>query len=208
MQAETPKEPIFYLTQAQGKQADDILMSDQIGYSLEMLMELAGQSITHAIYDIWKETIAVEPHRKIETLFLCGPGNNGGDGLVAARHLMQYKNFRVRVMIMKDYESGPNKRLLQILRNLDVPIWNYSEMTNKVISEEGLVHSDFLVDSLLGFSFKPPLRAPYDDLIGALKPFESKILSVDNPSGWDIEAGNNLDLFTPKYNIRYPQTHF
>jgi NAD(P)H-hydrate epimerase len=78
-------------------------------------------------------------------------------------------------------------------------------MANKVIAEEGLGNSDFLVDALLGFSFKPPLRAPYDDLIGALKTFESKILSVDNPSGWDIEAGNTLDLFTPKYNIRYPK---
>jgi NAD(P)H-hydrate epimerase len=179
-------------------------MSDKIGYSLEMLMELAGQSITHAIYDIWKESIMADPERKIETLFLCGPGNNGGDGLVAARHLMQYKNFVVRVMVMKDYESGPNKRLLQILRNLEVPIWNYSEMEKEVIAEEGLAHSDFLVDALLGFSFKPPLRAPYDNLIGAMKNFESKILSVDNPSGWDIEGGNTLDLFTPKYNIRYP----
>lgn len=117
MQLQTPEEPIYYLTQAQGKEADEILMSDKIGYSLEMLMELAGQSITHAIYDIWKETIAADPDRIIETIFLCGPGNNGGDGLVAARHLMQYKNFAVRVMVMKNYESGPNKRLLQILRN-------------------------------------------------------------------------------------------
>jgi NAD(P)H-hydrate epimerase len=179
-------------------------MSDKIGYSLEMLMELAGQSITHAIYDIWKDSIMADPDRKIETLFLCGPGNNGGDGLVAARHLMQYENFKVRVMIMKDYESGPNMRLLQILRNLEVPIWNYSEMEKEIIAEESLAHSDFLVDALLGFSFKPPLRAPYDNLIGAMKNFESKILSVDNPSGWDIEGGNTLDLFTPKYNIRYP----
>ena len=58
-----------------------------------------------------------------------------------------------------------------------------------------------LVDSLLGFSFVPPLREPFTQAIHAYKTTKTPILSVDIPSGWDVEQGNTLDLFTPQYLI-------
>lgn len=56
----------------------------QPGFSIDQLMELAGLSVASAIESKYKNEI----YKNI--LILCGPGNNGGDGLVAARHLKVY----------------------------------------------------------------------------------------------------------------------
>lgn len=54
------------------------------GWSLDQLMELAGLSVSQAVYRMHP------PSSGKNILVVCGPGNNGGDGLVAARHLSQY----------------------------------------------------------------------------------------------------------------------
>lgn len=62
---------------------DQELMST-CAFSIDQLMELAGLSVSQAVYRIHP----LERGRRI--LVACGPGNNGGDGLVAARHLFHY----------------------------------------------------------------------------------------------------------------------
>lgn len=53
-------------------------------FSIDQLMELAGLSVSQAVYRVQP----LEKGRRV--LVACGPGNNGGDGLVAARHLFFY----------------------------------------------------------------------------------------------------------------------
>ena len=48
---------------------------------------------------------------------------------------------------------------------------------------------ELLIDAIFGFSFKPPIRPPYDYIINELKLTKIPILSVDIPSGWDVEKG-------------------
>lgn len=63
------------------------------------------------------------------------------------------------------------------------------------------VEYDVVCDGLFGFSFKGPVRSNYLKLFKILKKIESKIISVDVPSGWEIEEGNIHDTFTPDANI-------
>ena len=70
--------PTGYLNAADAAALDAELMSTP-GYSLEQLMELAGLAVAEAVYQAIPPS--VEKKRKI--LLVCGPGNNGGDGLVA-----------------------------------------------------------------------------------------------------------------------------
>lgn len=48
-----------------------------------------------------------------------------------------------------------------------------------------------------GFSFKGPARAPFSDVLAEFQSTSKPILSVDIPSGWDVEKGNIDGLFTP-----------
>ena len=48
-----------------------------------------------------------------------------------------------------------------------------------------------IVDALLGFSFVGPLREPYKSMIESFKDIKTPIISVDIPSGWDVEGNNN-----------------
>ncbi len=59
-----------------------------------------------------------------------------------------------------------------------------------------------IIDALLGFSFKPPLRSPLKEFIEAYKLTKTPILAVDIPSGWDVEKGNIDNVFfNPDYLI-------
>ena len=61
---------------------------DAVGFTIYQLMELAGLAVAQASHLYIREELKDETNRKIA--IVCGPGNNGGDGLVAARHLQQF----------------------------------------------------------------------------------------------------------------------
>jgi NAD(P)H-hydrate epimerase len=75
-----------YLNQEDAQQLDVDLMSDEGGFVLEQLMELAGLSCAQALAAAYPSS--QDGNKKV--LVCCGPGNQGGDGLVAARHLWQF----------------------------------------------------------------------------------------------------------------------
>lgn len=79
-----------YLTQRLAQALDQDLF--QL-YSLDQLMELAGQSVASAIYTCY-------PPPAVISIF-CGPGNNGGDGLVCARHLAAITGYSCQVVYPK-----------------------------------------------------------------------------------------------------------
>lgn len=55
---------------------------------------------------------------------------------------------------------------------------------------DALARSDVVLDAIFGFSFKPPVRAPFDDALQLITDSKLPIVSVDIPSGWDVEKGN------------------
>ncbi|KAL5059465.1 hypothetical protein RYX36_031069 [Vicia faba] len=74
---------VTYLKQQESTEIDETLMGP-LGFSVDQLMELAGLSVATSIYEVYK------PGEYSRVLIVCGPGNNGGDGLVAARHLHHF----------------------------------------------------------------------------------------------------------------------
>merc|ERR1719330_558963 len=83
-----------FLDQERAIQVDVDLMSAEGGFSIDQLMELAGLSVASAL----AKEYPCASHPKV--LILCGPGNNGGDGLVAARHLHHF-GYQPRVVYPK-----------------------------------------------------------------------------------------------------------
>ena len=68
-------------SQAEAAAVDEALLGPDLGFSLDQLMELAGLSVAHALAAEYPAA------RCPRVLVVAGPGNNGGAGLVAARHL-------------------------------------------------------------------------------------------------------------------------
>ncbi|KAJ5689441.1 hypothetical protein N7462_003833 [Penicillium macrosclerotiorum] len=144
------------------------------GWSLDQLMELAGLSVSQAV---WR----MHPLKNGKNvLVVCGPGNNGGDGLVAARHLVHY-GYKPSVYYPKEGKNELYQRLKTQLLNLSVPF--VTDFT------AALQSTDFLIDSIFGFSFGGPLREPFPSIISQIETSPAPVLSVDAPSSWDIQAG-------------------
>ncbi|SGZ48535.1 CIC11C00000002007 [Sungouiella intermedia] len=164
-------------------QLDQELMSTG-AFSIDQLMELAGLAVAKAIYNQFPPTKSTN-----KVLVLVGPGNNGGDGLVCARHLKLWRNYEPVLYYPKRPKKDLYINLTTQLTQLGVSLVDTLEEVKQLLHDLSV---SVIVDSLFGFSFRPPIRAPYDDLITYLSENSKSIapiVSVDIPSGWDVDEG-------------------
>ncbi|CAJ0844137.1 13380_t:CDS:10 [Entrophospora sp. SA101] len=177
-----------YLSQKIAQTIDQELMSPAGGgFSIDQLMELAGLSIAQAVAHVYDKS----NHSRI--LVCCGPGNNGGDGLVAARHLSHF-GYQPKIYYPKQTNKELYQRLVQQCKNLQIAISNNLH--------DHLEKSDLVIDAIFGFSFQGEVRDPFKNDIQILKNTKLPIVSIDIPSAWDVEKGNVDNVgFTPSMLI-------
>ncbi|KAJ1441529.1 YjeF N-terminal domain-containing protein [Ochromonadaceae sp. CCMP2298] len=201
-----PTPDISYINASLAALVDERLMGVP-GFSIDQLMELAGYSVACAVSN-YHQRLSPAPSRDI--LLFCGPGNNGGDGLVAARHLFHF-GYLPTVVYPKQAQGALFSNLLQQMHDLDIPVLTTTPANT---SKFGL-----LVDSLFGFSFKGPSREPYSSMIALFQSSPSPVVAVDIPSGWEVDAGDVhltgyspqavVSLTAPKLCMRgYPGVHY
>ncbi|KAI1162063.1 YjeF N-terminal domain-containing protein [Nemania serpens] len=166
---------------------DQELMSTG-AFSIDQLMELAGLSVSQVVYHVHP------PSNGGRILVACGPGNNGGDGLVAARHLRHY-GYQPSVYYPKRSKNELYQRLAKQLEDLQVAF--VDDFTSAMTS------ADHVVDAVFGFSFSGEVREPFPAVIKALEETELPITSVDAPSSWDIETGPPRFGLGSKFNPTY-----
>lgn len=148
----------------------------QPGFSLDQLMELAGLSVAAAV----EKHYPLETHSRV--LAVCGPGNNGGDGLVAARHLVHFGR-EVTVVLPKLNTKLPIFTNLRAqLEALGVP------MLEQLPDDLSGFH--VVIDAIFGFSFGGEARPPFGAILSALRESQAPIVSVDVPSGWHVDEGD------------------
>lgn len=117
---------------------------------------------------------------------VCGVGNNGGDGLVAARHLLN-AGVKVQVcLIGKISKLKPDpKTNLNILEKMGVKVKRVKTLKGlKGIGKAGLI-----IDALFGIGLSSEVREPYASIIDFLNRSRKPILAVDVPSGLDADTG-------------------
>lgn len=148
-------------------------------FSVDQLMELAGLSVAQAI----AKTYPVATYDK--PVICCGPGNNGGDGLVCARHLKLF-GYSPVVICPKPGKTQLYQNLIAQCKRFRIGI------LDKVPDKSLLAMGNLIVDSVFGFSYIGPNRnLDYAKLLHFIHDLKGKVplVSVDIPSGWDVENG-------------------
>lgn len=169
----------------------DRVATEQYGIPSIVLMENAGRSVAeHAT-----ALLEVENERP-SVLVLAGHGSNGGDGLVAARHLAGM-GLRVGVILAtpEDRFEGDAAVNLSICKKIGIPMKVFSP--EKPLAALRSLPASFskpmvVIDALLGTGQKGELREPYASLVGLCNDLGDEgagVLAVDVPTGLDADAG-------------------
>ncbi|DBA81800.1 TPA: Pyridoxine/pyridoxamine 5'-phosphate oxidase 1, chloroplastic, variant 2 [Trebouxia sp. C0004] len=145
---------IKFLGQDQAKAVDEELMGP-LGFSIDQLMELAGLSVASSILAEYP------PSKSPRILIVAGPGNNGGDGLVAARHLYHFGYKGIQLFYPKQTDKPLYKGLVTQLKSLKIPMPSIDDIQAKPLREQ----FDVVVDSIFGFGFTGAPRPPFDKII-------------------------------------------
>ena len=148
------------------------------------LMERAGAGIADAVRRLAAGA---------EVLVLCGPGNNGGDGYVAAR-LLRAAGHPVRIAAL----TGPATDLARRAR----AGWSGAVETFPGASPDDGTYAPVLVDAVFGTGLSRPMAEPVMAAVGALAGFARLAIAVDLPSGVDADTGVELNrLEVPHFDL-------
>jgi len=169
---------VSYLSGQEAFELDEMLMGP-LGFSVDQLMELAGLSCATAL----AEEFPLQRFPRV--LVVCGPGNNGGDGLVAARHLTHF-GYKVSICYPKPTPKPLYQGLTVTTRSLGIP-------DSPSLPPDIDQNFDLVVDAIFGFSFKGEVRAPFDSVLRELSRANAPVASIDIPSGWDVDEGRRGD---------------
>jgi len=188
MQKYSPDKKCVVMTRDEVRAIDSWAINT-LGILGVVLMENAGRSCAELIKDKLKGLA------RPRVCIFCGTGNNGGDGYVIARHLLN-SGFRVTVVLSGDRAKikGDAKINLDILERMGQPIERLNLADDDIADRVGTLAAgaDMLVDSLFGTGLSGPLSSAYRQLIDSINTQNGPILAVDIPSGLDCDTGQAL----------------
>jgi NAD(P)H-hydrate epimerase len=177
----------------------DRLMIETFGITLFQMMENAGRGLA----ELARRMLGGSVMRK-NVLVLCGPGNNGGGGMVAARHLHNW-GAEVRVILAAELD-----------RLKEVPAQQWSILRILGLDRDGtaLEPVDLVLDALIGYGISGDPRQSVADLIRWANGQSAPVLALDTPSGLDttsgmayhptVRAAATLTLALPKTGLLTP----
>ena len=168
----------YLFTSRQSKLLDDHAINI-IGFPGLVLMEKAAMTLVSVLME--------RESRESGILIVCGSGNNGGDGLAAARMLHQH-GFRTAVVLVGDPEkmTPDARKQLALAAACDVPLQSEEAVGSPVFS--------VLVDSLFGVGLSRDISGVYEKVIKDINASGKKIYAVDIPSGINGDDGRVMKV--------------
>ncbi len=174
----------------------------RMGFSKSHMMENAGHGIADFIISRFDNNLL---DKKI--VFICGTGNNGGDAMVASRHLSCNYGLNLFIIVVgnsnkiKSYEAKMNWSLIQKLRNLTVLYCSgdsFNSKSNNIENDELIKNviktSDIIVDGIFGTGLKDEIIDPQKTIIEMINKSKAYVVSVDVPSGIDPTTGTKKSI--------------
>ncbi len=185
---------IHSVSSEQMRKIDDLAIR-HFGIDILQLMENAGRNVA----ELARQALKNPEHKQI--VVLAGKGNNGGDGLVAARFLHNW-GAKVDVIVPDhpDNLSQITKEQSGILRSMYVPLLY---MTDLIKFELLFKKADLIIDGLLGYNIHGPPTGACADVINLANNSGRKILAIDMPSGLNPDTG---EVYEPCIKAKYTLT--
>jgi NAD(P)H-hydrate epimerase len=179
------------LTREQVRRVDRLAI-ERLGIPGVVLMENAGRAVAEQVLRIEAGAVQRDP-RSVSVVVLCGGGNNGGDGYVAARHLHN-ADIAVTIFAASDPAklSGDAAAHYAIAAKMGLPCRRVLDEEQLEAALPELTAANVFVDALLGTGFKGELRPHLAALIrrcNALTLENRRMVAVDVPSGLDCDTG-------------------
>ena len=163
--------------------------AQEFGIPTLLLMESAGRAVATAAADMAASDLAVA--------VVCGTGNNGGDGFVAARYLLN-RGLPVQLFLVgrldkmrADSAAAVN---LAILRRMDVVTHHILDASEAPNLTAQLQRAVVIVDALLGIGLSTPMRPLQRAVVDAINAAKRPVVAVDIPSGLHADNGAPLPI--------------
>ena len=204
------------LNRQQVRQVDRLAV-EELGIPGVVLMENAGREVAMAALDVLEGDLQVFAG-DARVVILCGGGNNGGDGYVAARHLANH-NAKVTAFAAVDPATLRGDAAIHYAiaakMNLVEPLFTEDQL---LAAAQPLSEAHLIIDALLGTGFSGAVRphlAAIIDTANAMKERGALIVAVDVPSGFDCDTGTpsnaaiyadvTVTFVAPKTGFAQPQ---
>ncbi len=165
----------FVMNSSEMKAIDEYTIST-LGIPQEVLMERAAS----AVVEVMKQNLKKEDR----ILVVCGPGNNGGDGIATGR-ILYLQGYHVALLFIGREQKSSHgfQKQLQIARNLGIPF----EHTNK------LYEYNIVIDAIFGVGLSRAVSGEYEDIIKQINRLQSVVYSIDIPSGISADNGSIMN---------------
>ena len=201
--------PIASLSAAQMAEVDRLAI-EEYGITLLQMMEQAGSHLAEVVrLELGGELVG----RTV--VVAVGPGNNGGGGLGAARHLVN-RGAAVRVVLsrpaLRTTEASRHQLATLIAMGVSCCVATFD--LSDVELEDALAGAEMVVDAVLGYRLHEAPRGEEERLIGFIARSRRPVVSLDLPSGMDPDSGEaagvvvnaaaTLTLALPKVGIWSP----
>jgi ADP-dependent NAD(P)H-hydrate dehydratase / NAD(P)H-hydrate epimerase len=157
----------------------DRLTTEKYSVPSLTLMENAGSAVAEF----------AQKHFEFRTVcVVCGKGNNGGDGFVAARKLKEAGK-KVSVIVLAGSAKELRGDAAKMFKKLRVkPLWVSTEAGLAKAEVREAVKAELMIDAILGTGFKPPLKGIAKSAIALINKSRGSVLAVDLPSGVDADS--------------------
>lgn len=165
-------------------QAIDRIAIQEVGIPGIVLMENAGRAVVDIL---WRRFEHLLRHR---VGIVVGKGNNGGDGMVIARHLIN-DGVEVDLFLLGKPEEfkGDAAVNFNILDNMGVAPVSFANRQDFLANREELECSEIIIDSIFGTGLTKPVRGLYKDVIDYINELDRFVAAVDLPSGMCADRG-------------------
>ena len=179
---------------------------EKFGIPAIILMENAGQMASQVALDMLSKS------KKRKVICICGRGNNGGDGFVCARHLINNS-------VDTDIFILGNPRRLKGVARINYKILEKMGKRIKILKDKDgfsffkseMKKAQLLIDAIFGIGLSGEVKEPHRSIINVMNKSKKPILAIDAPSGLDATEGKVLGACvkaTKTVTFAFPKTGF